>query len=159
MRYRPFIVAAGICAVLGGTLRIVAMFGMGSSAAYLYYVIDVFLMLGLIGWYVSRAEKLGEAGMFGFAVATIAILMIRSIDLFGKQNYGLGAALLVIGLAIMNLPALLRRDGPQLAPALWLASLVCGIAAFAFLPLVYLAALLFGTAFVAAGVELLRARP
>ena len=162
---RPFMIAAGVAAATGGTLRIAAIFTVEAFPAqtllYLYYAIDVFLMLGLAGWYVSRAGKLGQAGLAGFIVATAAILTIRSGSLFGAQTYALGSALLLGGLAIMNLPTFLRRDGSIVAPALWLASLACGIGAVAFASpvlLTALAALLFGLGFAMAGVELLRIR-
>jgi hypothetical protein len=159
---RPFLVAAGVAAVLGGALRIVAMLTTHAFTAqtlsYFYYAIDVFLMLGLTGWYVSRAGKLGAAGLIGFIVSAAAVLMIRSTNLFGAQTYVLGSGLLLAGLGIMNLPTLLRRDGSIVAPALWVASLACGIVATAFGSLTALAALLFGLGFVTAGVQLLRIR-
>lgn len=157
---RPFLVAAGAAAMLGGALRIVAMLTTHAFTAQtlscFYYAIDVLLMLGLTGWYVSRAGKLGASGLIGFVVSTAAILMIRSTNLFGTQTYVLGSALLLGGLGIMNLPTLLRRDGSIVAPALWVASLASGIVAAAFASLTALAALLFGLGFVTAGVELIR---
>jgi hypothetical protein len=162
---RPFTIGTGAAAILGGALRIAAIFTTAAFAAqtlsYFYYAIDVLLMLGLIGWYVSRAGKLGSAGLVGFIVSTAAILMIRSADLFGAQTYALGSALLLVGLGIMNLPTLLRRDGSMAAPALWMASLACGIAVAVLVSPSWpaaLAALLFGSGFVTAGVELLRIR-
>lgn len=163
-RYPPFMLAAATAAILGGTLRIATMLPLGVATAlpYLYYVTDIFLMLGLVGWYVSRADRLGAAGLLGFMVATVAILMIRSIDLFGARNYAVGAALLLAGLSLMNVPTLQRRDGAILAPALWLASLACGIAATGLAPiavaLVQIAAVLFAAGFIAAGIELFQAR-
>jgi hypothetical protein len=157
---RPFAIATGVAATLGGAMRIAAIFTTHAFAArtlsYFYCAIDVFLMLGLTGWYVSRAGKLGGAGLAGFVVAAAAILTIRSTNLFGAQTYVLGSALLLVGLGIMNLPTLLRRDGSIVAPALWLASLACGIAAAALASMAALAALLFGLGFVIAGVEILR---
>jgi hypothetical protein len=169
-RHPPFMIAAGATAAMGGSLRIVAMFTVGTftmqTLIYLYYLIDIFLMLGLVGWYVSRASKLGNAGLAGFIVATAAILMIRSPNLFGQQNYLLGSAMLAAGLAIMNAPTLLRRDGTLLVPTLWLASLACGAISFAcnlmalrLRAVVDSAAIvLFGSGFVMAGAELLRIR-
>ena len=167
---RPFTIAAGAAATMGGTLRIVAIFTTDAFTAqtlsYLYYTIDVFLMLGLIGWYVSRADKLGSAGLAGFIVAAAAILMIRSANLFGEQNYLIGSAMLATGLVIMNAPTLLRRDGRVLVPALWLVSLASGVVSFAFKPVAphfgalagLTAIVLFGSGFVMAGAELLRIR-
>jgi hypothetical protein len=158
-------IATGTAAAAGGTLRIAVIFTTtafdAKTLSYVYYAIDVLLILGLTGWYVSRARKLGGAGLTGFIVSAAAILMIRSTYLFGAQTYVLGSALLLAGLAIMNLPTLLRRDGSMLAPALWLGSLTCGIVAVALASPALLtapAALLFGLGFVTAGVDLLRSR-
>jgi hypothetical protein len=160
-------IATGAAAVMGGTLRILAIFTAQAftpqTLAYFYCLIDIFLLLGLVGWYVSRAGKLGGAGLLGFVAATTGILVIRTAGLFGGYSYTLGSALLVAGLAVMNARTLLRRDGPLLAPVQWLASLTCGIASFALGPhagpLAGLAAIvLFGSGFVAAGGELLRIR-
>jgi hypothetical protein len=123
----------------------------------IWFATDVLLMLGVAGWYFSRAERLGTPGITGFVVSVFALLMIRSAALFGPHGYMQGAALLLAGLLVMNLLTLFRRDGTILPVMLWLASLV--VAAMAFLasgPLAAVAGVLFGLGFIAAGIELWR---
>lgn len=151
----------GVAAIAGGVLRIVdsftgSMLGTETLDRF-YFATDVLLMLGVAGWYFSRAERLGTPGLTGFFVAVFALLMIRSASLFGPHGYMQGAALLLAGLAIMNVLTLFRRDGTILAPMLWLVSLV--VAAMAFLasgPLAAVAGVVFGLGFVAAGIDLWR---
>jgi hypothetical protein len=151
----------GVAAIAGGALRLVNSFtGSMFSATVLdqiWFATDVLLMLGVAGWYFSRAERLGTPGITGFVVSVFALLMIRSAALFGPHGYMQGAALLLAGLLVMNLLTLFRRDGTILPVMLWLASLV--VAAMAFLasgPLAAVAGVLFGLAFIAAGIELWR---
>jgi hypothetical protein len=162
MLYRPFTIVAGAAAVTGGALRIVAIFTTGTFApqtlAWFYFLIDVLLTLGLVGWYVPRADRLGGVGLTGFVTAAGAILLIRSAGLLGANTYQAGATLLAVGLAVMSAAALWRRDKPVLAPMLWLLCLASGIAALAFRPVAMAAFVLFGLGYVAAGVELLRKR-
>ena len=162
MRYRPFTIVAGIAAMTGGALRIIAIFTTGTFApqtlAWFYFLIDVLLMLGLVGWYVPRADRLGGIGLTGFVTAAGAILLIRSAGLLGADTYRAGATLLATGLAVMSGAALWRRDKPLLAPILWLLCLTSGIAALAFRPVAMAAFVLFGLGYIAAGVELLRER-
>ena len=153
----------GAAAIAGGLLRIANSFtGSMFSAPTLdqiYFATDLLLMLGVAGWYFSRAERLGTPGMTGFVIAVFALLMIRSGAMFGPHGYMQGAALLVAGLIVMNLLTLFRRDGPLLPVMLWLVALV--IAAMAFVasgPLTTVAGVLFGLGFVAAGVDLWRGK-
>ncbi len=159
---RPFMLAAGVAALTGGALRIIAIFTTGAFApqtlAWFYFLIDVLLMLGLMGWYVPRADRLGGIGLIGFVTAASAILLIRSAGLLGADTYQTGATLLAAGLAVMSAAALWRRDKPLLAPILWLLCLTGGIAALAFKPVAMVAFVLFGLGYIAAGEELLRKR-
>jgi hypothetical protein len=88
---RPFMLAAGIAALTGGVLRIIAIFTTGTFApqtlAWFYFLIDVLLMLGLVGWYVPRADRLGGIGLIGFVTAAGAILLIRSAGLLGADTF------------------------------------------------------------------------
>lgn len=162
MAHRPFTIVAGTAALTGGALRIIAIFTTSAFApqtlAWFYFLIDVLLMLGLVGWYVPRADRLGGFGLTGFVTAAGAILLIRSAGLLGADTYQAGAALLAVGLAVMSAPALWRQDKPLLAPILWLLCLTGGIAALVFRPVAMAAFVLFGLGYIAAGVELLRKR-
>lgn len=163
MRGSTLLQAAGAAAVMGGTLRIANIFISWlvlnhAMLSYLYFLTDVFLLFGLTGWYLSRASRLGVSGLAGFTLSVVSILMIRNGELFG---YFLGAGLLLVGLAVMNLPTLLRRDGSIGAPASWLtalaAALVYRVAALPAGAIFGIAAqVLFGMGFILAGAELLR---
>lgn len=151
---------SGAAAIAGGALRIANTFTTHlldpHTLVFTYLVTDVFLLFGLMGWYASRANKLGLSGVIGLAIAVIGILIIRSADLFPGYGYLLGATALLAGLAVMSVPALLRRDGPMLSPVLWLLSFVCALASVALAPLAIVSAVLFGAGFICAGLGLIR---
>lgn len=160
---RPDIVfkALGTAAIAGGLLRIADSFT-GSvfdmpTLERMYFATDVFLLLGTSGWYFSRASKLGSPGLTGYALSILGICIIRSAGLFGPRGYVTGAALFLIGLSIMNLLTLFRRDGPRAAPVIWLVSLVFAMLALTSGPLAAVAGVIFGLGFIAAGVSLWRA--
>jgi hypothetical protein len=151
----------GIAAIAGGALRVgepllkIAL--IGNALPLSYFLIDVFLLLGLIGWYGWRAEKLGVAGLIGFISGVVGILAIRSAVLFGPQGYVIGATLLLAGLVVMNAPALVRRDRPICPPLLWLTAFVLGLSSLVYAPLAWVAGTVFGIGYIFAGIALLRA--
>lgn len=151
---------SGLTAIAGGVLRVCEPFlkaaFAGNALLLSYFVIDVFLLFGLIGWYAWRAEKLGVAGLIGFAAGTIGILVIRSAGLFTPQGYVIGATLLLAGLVVMNAPALIRWERPICPPLLWLIAFVCGLASLVYAPLAFVAGTVFGIGYIFAGVSLLR---
>jgi hypothetical protein len=151
----------GIAAIAGGVLRVANTFTPHLFDAHtlglIYFVTDAFLLLGLIAWYASRADRLGVSGVTGFAIAAIGILVIRSADLFPGIGYLAGATALLAGLVVMSVPALVRRDGPLVAPGLWLLSFVCALGSLAVAPLAIASGVFFGAGFICAGLGLLRA--
>lgn len=151
---------SGLAAIAGGALRIAntltAHVVDADILALTYLLTDVLLLLGLTGWYVSRAGSLGVCGAVGFAVAVSGILVIRSADLFPGYGYPVGATALLAGLVIMSIPTLLRRDRPILSPVLWLLALLCALASIAISPLAIVSAVLFGAGFICAGLGLMR---
>jgi hypothetical protein len=153
--------AGGIAAIAGGALRVgeplLKAVLTGNALPLSYFLIDVFLLLGLIGWYGWRAEKLGIAGLIGFVSGVVGILAIRTGALFGPQGYVIGATLLLAGLVVMNGPALIRRDRPICPPLLWLAAFVLGLGSLACAPLAWVAGAVFGIGYIFAGIALLRA--
>jgi len=161
MRTETLLKLAGIAAIAGGAIRIANTFMTrmfdAHTLALTYLLTDVFLLLGLIGWYASRAGKLGTSGVVGFTAAVVGILMIRSAELFPGYGYLAGATVLLAGLVVMSMRTLLRRDGALLPPLLWLLSFACAIASIAVTPLSILSAAFFGAGFICAGIQLLRA--
>lgn len=150
----------GVSAIIGGVLRTANSFTDGVVAAptleLIYFATDLFLLLGTCGWYFSRAARLGSPGQTGFVLSVLGVLAIRSAALFGPRGYVAGAAVFLIGLAIMNLLTLFRRDGPITPPLIWLVSLVFAIMALTSGPLAAVAGAIFGLGFIAAGISLWR---
>jgi hypothetical protein len=150
----------GASAIAGGLLRIANTFTIHAfdahTLALIYLLTDALLLFGLMGWYASRAGRLGASGVAGFAIAVAGILIIRSADLFPGTGYLMGAAVLLAGLAIMNAPILLRRNDTIVPPLLWLLSLLSAVLSIAFAPFAIASAVLFGAGFICAGLHLVR---
>lgn len=160
-----FIRAFAIAAILGGVLRVADSFTTQASAvtlAALYFTTDVFLLLGIAGIYLSRRATIGVAGTIGSAIFALGILVVRvaAFGILGANGYQLGAAIALLGLAILSGETLLRRHGGTTSAVLWLVSLALGLVAmFGIAPaiLVVAAGVAFGAGFVAAGLEILAA--
>jgi hypothetical protein len=142
----------GISAIVAGLLRIWSVFLPGAQET-LWFATDAFFLFGLTAWYLTRADRLGIAGVLGFAAAATGILVIRSASMFGPQGYAIGSAVFVVGLIVMNAPTLIRRDGPYVAPLLWVVSLPLGLS-----PWKQAGFIAFALGFVWAGIGLLRAQ-
>lgn len=152
----------GVFAVLGGLLRIGSTFipWDGSDAIEtLAFAIDVCLLFGLIGVYLSVRAQVGWFGFASFAVALTGIASVVGPDgmMFGINTYQLGVLIIVAGLAAFSIAMLVRRAGSALAAALWIASPIVAIASTAanqpengF----SLGGILFGLGFVVAGLRL-----
>jgi hypothetical protein len=155
--------STGTAAIAGGLLRIANTFTIHAfdahTLALAYLLTDVLLLLGLTGWYASRADRLGVSGMAGFAITVAGILVIRSADLFPGTGYLIGAATLLVGLAIMSAQILLRRNDTIVPPLLWLLSLLSAALSIALAPLAIVSAVLFGAGFICAGLHLVRHAP
>jgi hypothetical protein len=154
----------GIAAIIGGALRIIDSFTVGvlspDTLSLLYFVTDVFLLLGIAGIYWSRRATLGIAGTVGAAIFALGIMGIRiaAYTMPGANGYQLGAAVALIGLGVLSADELLRRSGALAPPILWLAALIFGIAGALGLmvPLMTIAAgVAFGAGFIAAGRQVL----
>jgi hypothetical protein len=150
----------GAAAVIGGVLRMVDSFT-GSvldmeTLDRMYFATDVFLMLGLGGWYFSRAQRLGSPGLAGFVACVLGLMIIRSPQVFAPRGYILGSAMVLAGLTVMNLLTVLRRDGPIAAPVLWNVALVFGVLALMSGPVAPVAGVIFSLGYILAGIELWR---
>jgi len=155
--------ALGAAAVLGGSLRIVSAFvpwTPGSARLELFYfVIDVFLLFGLMGVYFAHRARLGIFGFVAFLVAETGIASIVGPDttLLGVDTYAAGVVVIMIGLTLLSIQMLARQVGPRWAPACWIFALLAGIvgaaankAALGF----FAGGISFGLGFVGAGLSL-----
>jgi hypothetical protein len=95
-----------MAAIVGGVLRAAASFapGVGSDSErqLLYLVVDMFLLLGLLGFYELRHKELGRTGALGFLLALFGLVVVRSNRAIpGLDLYPLGALAFVGGLIVL----------------------------------------------------------
>lgn len=158
---RTFLIhLAGLAALTAGALRIGTAFTgrilIGDPAELVYLVIDLGLLVGVLGAYLSRLRDLGRLGFAGFAIALPGAASIVGPDgrMFGIELYAVGGAVMILGLALLAITQLRARIGRLGSSLGWLASL----AAMAATPLWSVAFIVlgvtFGLAFVALGLEL-----
>jgi hypothetical protein len=157
---------SGLAALLGGLLRIVSALPLSlspESLEALWDGIDMLLTLGLIGIYVVRAEKLGFLGLAAFALAMASLSFIGGPDAdpFGFSTYEQGAAALAISLLGLSIAWLRAGERTFAPPLLWFASVIAaGLLGMLPAPLpswgFAAAGMLFGAAFAAAGLDLVR---
>jgi uncharacterized membrane protein HdeD (DUF308 family) len=96
--------AGGMAAIVGGVLRAVASFAPGSEVErqVLYLVVDMFLLLGLLGFYELRHQDIGRTGALGFLLAVFGLAAVRSSrSIPGLDLYPAGALAFVVGLIAM----------------------------------------------------------
>lgn len=165
MKYEQLFSLAGLAAIAGGLLRIATAFPLGLDAVsleWLYTGIDVLLLMGLMGIYLQRAERLGYLGLasFGVAVASLSFIGGPDADPFGFSTYEQGAAALAIALVGLSM-AWVRVGEKPVWPALaWFGSVIV-VGLLSFIPPVAqygipAAGILFGLGFVLAGLPLIK---
>lgn len=122
---------AGLCAVIGGLMRLITPFlPMDPRTQQLIWLAtDVFLLLGLTGIYGYSRKLLGLTGLIGFTLAVIGVLVVRSAgaEVFGPRTYGYGAVVWTVGMAVLAFPMLLRGVGHMVAAGFWTLALLIGI--------------------------------
>lgn len=167
MNAQQLFTLSGAAAIAGGLLRIFVAFPLVTDPVtleWLYTSIDVLLLFGLMGIYLSRAERLGFLGFAGFAVAVAALSFIGGPDAdpFGFSTYEQGATSLAIAMVGLSIAWLQRGERPIWAPLCWIGSVVA-VGVFALIPGlasygVMAAGVLFGLGFALAGIDLVRPR-
>jgi len=95
-----------MAAIIGGVLRAAASFAASVGAdverQLLYLVVDMFLLLGLLGFYELRHKDLGRTGALGFFLALFGLVVVRSSRAIpGLDLYPLGALAFVGGLIVL----------------------------------------------------------
>lgn len=167
MNTQQLFALSGIAAIGGGLLRVFAAFPLVSDPVtleWLYTAIDVLLLLGLMGIYLARAERLGFLGLasFGVAVAALSFIGGPDADPFGFSTYEQGAAALAIAMVGLSIAWMQRGETPIWAPLCWFGSVVA-VGVFGFVPAlasygIVAAGVLFGLGFALAGFELVKPR-
>ncbi|MBV9903928.1 MAG: hypothetical protein JO346_05035 [Alphaproteobacteria bacterium] len=155
--------AGGMGAIIGGVMRAAGSFAPAvlspSAQAVLYFATDVFLLLGVAGFWLKQRASLGFVGALGLVVFVAGILVIRVTN---GAEYQLGAAVALLGVTLYSAKTLTARSGAPFAPVAWLAALAFGVAgmlSFQPMAMTLAAGVAFGMGFVAAGLETLGATP
>jgi hypothetical protein len=167
MQVEQLLRISGAAAIAGGFLRVLSSFSLvrdPQALEWLYSAIDVLLLFGLMGIYLSRADRLGFLGLasFGVAVASLSFIGGPDADPFGFSTYEQGAAALAIAMVGLSIAWVRAREKPLAAPLCWFGSVVA-VGVLNFIPPLSqygfaLAGMLFGLGFVLAGIGLLRPR-
>ena len=125
--------AAGVAAAGGGLLRLAtAIPGVlrGHEASErAYFTVDLLALISLFALFASQERLRRGVGPWGFGVAVLGLILIRTGTRIGAfAIYEFAAAVLMVGSALMD--AAILRSG-RLAAATggaWIASLVVGVA-------------------------------
>ena len=160
---RATLVRAGaVAAIIGGVLRAAASFapsvGSDVELQLLYFVVDVFLLLGVLGFYELRHEDIGRTGALGFVLALVGLAVVRSSRaIAGVDLYAVGALTFVSGLMALCVSAWRVKTLAVWVPVAFLASTLAGLvgtvvdgAGWLFVP----SGVTFGAAFAGLGREL-----
>jgi len=153
---------SGLAAILAGVLRTAAVFlpAMEPVAVeWLYLLIDVLLLLGLLGVYAYQHVESGIWGFAGFLLAAIGLESIGGPD--GKIGevdiYTAGVAIIGIGLVALAVGSWRGQKLPRYVPVLWVLSTVVGMSGFlvagSTVPF-RVSGVAFGLGFVGAGIRL-----
>jgi hypothetical protein len=153
----------GLAAIVAGLLRAASAFlpAMEPSVAleWLYLLIDVLLLFGLLGVY---AYQHAESGIWGFAGFLLAVTGLESIGgpdgkIGDVDIYTAGATLVGIGLVVLAVGSWRGQKLPRYVPTLWVFSTVVGTSGFlvprSTVPF-QIAGVALGLGFVGAGIRL-----
>ena len=155
--------SCAIAAILAGLLRATASFVPETTANVyvLYFLIDLFLLTGVIGLYLSSMTGGKMLGRLGFVLMCSALLVLiaRDVGIVTPDAYALAAALFSLGLDLFAIQTLRTRKMAGWIPVSWILSTVVGPVGF-FVPTLHflfaISGLLFGIAFMGAGVVMWR---
>ena len=128
-----FLRLAGLAALAGATLRIVAAVpGLqipGLRQELHYFLVDLLLSLGLVGLFAGVPRFRTWLGVVGFVGALAGFELVRTGErLGGASAYQRSSALLGLGLAVAGLALIQGRGLTRYAGASWLVSLGIGLA-------------------------------
>lgn len=152
-----------LAAILAGLLRAIASFIPETTTGIfaLYFFIDLFLLGGVVGLHLCSLVGGTIFGRFGFVLMCIALLVLiaRDVGMVTPGAYAGAAALFSLGLDLFAIQALRSRRIPVWIPVGWILSTILGPIGF-FKPALHflfpISGLLFGVAFMGAGVVMWR---
>jgi len=159
---------AAVATIIGAAIDIAAPFVIYPRLAQpwphlVYVVIDLLLVFGMLGVRSVSGRSTGPLALTGFIVALLGVMLVRtsSAEIFGEASYMIASSVWSIGMVVWSVD-LLRARGPfRIAAGLWIATLVIGLAGVLLKdhgPVAHVAKMSFILGFVAAAVDLLKAR-
>ena len=122
----------GTAAIVGGVLRAAASFAPGVDSnieqQLLYLAVDIFLLLGLLGFYELRYQDAGRTGAVGFLLAIVGLVVVRSSRAIpGFDLYPVGALIFVGGMIVLCGSAWIARALAVWVPAAFVVSALLGV--------------------------------
>jgi len=168
MQQRTVLRLAGVATIVGAAIDVVAPFliypRLVEPQPHLVYVtIDLLLMIGMLGVWSASRRSAGVLALVGFVLGLLGVMLVRtsSAKIFGEASYRIASSVWSIGMVVWSVD-LLRTRGPfRIAAGLWIATLVIGLAGVLLKdhgPVAHVAKMSFILGFVAAAVDLLKAR-
>lgn len=154
--------AGGTAAIVGGILRTAASFvpslGSDTERQLLYLGVDMFLLLGLLGFYELRYQDVGRTGALGFLLALLGLVVVRSSHVIsGRDLYPVGATAVAGGLIVLCGRAWSVKTLRVWVPTVFVVSTLVGLVgtvAGNSARLLVVSGVLFGAAFAGLGLEM-----
>jgi len=155
----------GGAAILAGVLRATGSFASGRSEVErqsLYFIVDLLLLLGVFAVYAQNHEAMRLWGAAGFLTTVVGILLVRSSRVIPDLDlYPVAALSVAVGWVLLSF-AWKTANGPAFVPPLFVLSVVTGLVG-QMVPraatLMIVSGVIFGTAMVGVGKELLSRNP
>ncbi len=124
--------------------------------------IDLLLMFGMLGVWSASQRAASPLGLAGFVLALLGLMLVRtsSARMFGEASYMIASSVWSIGMVVWAVD-LLRAKTFRIAAGLWIVALVIGLVGVALKdhgPVAHVAKMSFILGFIAAGVDLIKAR-
>ena len=158
---------AGGATIIGAVIDIVAPFVIYPHLVepqphIVYVAIDLLLMFGILGVWSTSQRAASLLGLGGFVLALLGVMLVRtsSAMMFGEASYLIASSVWSIGMVVWAVD-LLRAKTFRIAAGLWIVALVIGLVGVALKdhgPVAHVAKMSFILGFIAAGVDLIKAR-
>ena len=128
-----------------------------------YVTIDLLLLIGMLGVRAATARTTGVLAVTGLVLALFGVLLVRTsaARIFGDASSVIAASAWSVGMVIWSVDLLRAKGRFRVAAGLWIAALPIGLAGLVLKDhgvVSHLAKLSFIVGFIAAGVDLIKAR-